>query len=592
MPQGDMFRTFSQAIPSARRPYWHPENMQALQHYMALAATSLQEGDRERAIECWEVALGRCPTLPVPRRQRLVQLIVTAWHEEARGALGQTMPDYRRAIACLRRGWRTLEQNPYPVGISRTGLSGMTLRGETARILGFLLHLEGKYDEALSLYEATDATPQGQVAHELRYAGALVRLQAARLFDVSSWVRSDDAFSAGAAPLQKPARQRLTAFAKLFIDGATRSAAEAQVLFPSPETPRLPLQWALEGALLAALNEEPEDCVAFYRIAFTQPRVALSDVHRYVFLTLAGRDDAPVGIEKWNEDVLLSWVIPADGNERPFPDRASFEKWRDAVMMWRRRVWLARARAALVAGQHEALRQCVDAAIRSRPRDRLSRHLRLWLACTDTDRMWSLRGRWDTRDVTLLRLSVLAAERWEATEQVISRLQHLLQRFPDDAWGLARWRQWMNWLGEHALSEGHHRQALLQFASLLMHRPDDESGWNGCGRAHAAAGNGKRAEDCFAEARRIARAAGSRTATPWAASRPATPDETFMAAANDVLSEMLREADDVPVSVPRCPVSPRALREELWKSLRTHDVYLRTFIERWAEIPGSERTNG
>src|SRR5690606_4944296 len=109
--------------------------------------------------------------------------------------------------------------------------------------------------------------------------------------------------------------------------------------------------------------------------------------------------------------------------------------------------------------------------------------------------------------IAALRLSVWVSERFGTAAQAVGELNRLLERVPDDPWGLERWKRWMMRLGREAMAQGRLRQALMQFVSLLLRCPDDADAWRGCARVHAELGNADRAADCLAEAERLERLA-------------------------------------------------------------------------------------
>src|SRR5690606_7057544 len=84
-----------------------------------------------------------------------------------------------------------------------------------------------------------------------------------------------------ADPLSAAATQRFEAMHAL-LQGQPDQALRA---FPTPQTPRLPSEWALEGALLAALAEAWPLCSAYYRVALRSPLTTVSDLHPYIWWT-------------------------------------------------------------------------------------------------------------------------------------------------------------------------------------------------------------------------------------------------------------------------------------------------------------------
>ncbi|HEY8416884.1 MAG TPA: hypothetical protein VIK93_02480 [Limnochordales bacterium] len=630
---------------SAAAAWWSAERLRMLDEYIRLAEANQRRGRWEAAVGYLEEALRKLPDMPEPRRRQLKRHIQNALEMAARSALQQAPPDLQAARRHLEHAARSV------------GDPGLLAP------LGLVAHLAGDAAAALRWYER--ATAAGQASRALAYGRRLAQLQLAaakhpapdalgatdkpapaekpvapgatgagdgrlapavtavgdRLVASGQRPATEGPALPGAPaiptealhPLEAAAWRRLAALAGL----AHGDLAQALAWFPAPSDPELPAAWALEGALIAALNENWPVCLAYYRRAQAQGVTLTRAPHVYVF--------------------AAAWLCADDGNGEgvPFPepslrerapknlfvDPAQYQDWRLQFLRWQYRWWLSRARTALARGDDRDLQHSLMAAVRILPQARLSKAIDAWLACAyGATRPPKLVGEDELGEDTtaLLRLSVWVAERFGTPIDVIRQLTRLLERYPQDPWGLARWKRWMIRLGQEAIAQGRFRQALLQFVSLLLHLPDDPDGWRWCARLHAELGDAARAADCASEVHRLAErtrrrlkpegAAGgdlSADATPatiqgGSAAAAASGVGNDAAAARDGASDgglpveyglieaLLQEPDDgAGESVPPFAFSPRALTEAVWASVRSGDAYLEFLVQGWVRSAGS-----
>lgn len=284
-----------------------------------------------------------------------------------------------------------------------------------------------------------------------------------------------------------------------------------------------------------------------------------------------------------------------------FADAQTYRKWAHAVRRWQQCLLVHDALRVLTAGDKDRLRQSLHAIVRVQKSAPVARWLRVWLACTgglggaamERKRLLRESVAADDNPRHVLRLSVLAAERFGSPEEVVGRLNRLLQRFPDDEFGLARWRMWMVKLANKALDEGRFKQALLQYVSLILYLPDEPDGWAGCAKVLELMDEDKRAADCWRQALQ----AGKKARERWrrgngtairAALEEASDDEGRVEL--DILRNLLVEPGSVPTA--DFPFTDDVLRNALMRSLHAPDVYVRFLLERWAEGPTSRASSG
>ncbi len=607
---GDGVLSWQELVPSwpARPAWWSSERLRLLEEYTRRADDRRRRGDLAGAVSLWEEALRRLPDMPQPRRVQLIKEIHHALLQAARMAINGAAPDRagaRRAAA------RYLEH------AARTACDDAVLLP-----LGILVHVSGDPAGALGWYER--AVRAGAAAAPLGYARRLAQLQVAA--ERGDWRSSGvmaggwgaaacEPFAAGAGwdrhPLAAAAWRRLAALGAL----AAGDVPGALSRFPGPGHEGLPARWAMEGALIAALAGEWPACLAYCRRAQELGAAVTGEPYVYVFAAAWLRTDAGRGQG-------APFPVAALRDRAPrhlFADDAQYREWRRQLVRWQCRWWLARAREAIERGDDRAVRESLAAAVGLMPGTRLARAIDVWVACAygGVPPAKAAVAELVEGDVSpaYLRLAAWAWERFGGPADVVRELSRLLERCPQDAWGLARWKQWMTRLGEQAMAQGRYRQALLQFASLLLYLPDDADGWRWCGRIHAELGDKKRARDCFAQANRsgsmggrraqarMARMAPPATGTSRASAAPATspaavapgfriagggepPEYGILAALIDAAA-----AAPLPAAAP-CAFSPSALLQAVWASVRAPDAYLEFLIETWARNPVSLASAG
>lgn len=587
---------------SPQQPFlWTAEHLRRLDGYVQRAQEYLESGEVEQAVAAWEEALASLPEIPAPRRQALCRRLEEGLHTLARAALRSTPPDLARAIDYLERAAR------------------WDGNSETCQVLGLLHHLRGDLSTAREWYRRAEA--EASPTWELVYGQALALLQdlfsprssrsdagpaaavLSRLGDLGLDYRrllphtSREDPSGGGSPAQDDfaaaAWQRLGAMTALVC----QAPAQAFQRFPATSGEGLPREWALEGALLAALQGAWDQCLAYYRVALSHTPSFPHQLHSYVLLTaLAEAADASFPIP-------VTALPPSDPPRDWFIHEEHYAPWRRRVLRWRYRQELARARAALTRGDEAELRRALEAALGWRPDAPRSRLLALWMACAyggrheDGDhqaRDGLAATEWpEEKSRALQRLAVWVAERFGTDEDVISRLNRLLNDHPQDPWGLRRWKSWMWRLGQEALAQEKHEQALLQFVSLLMYLPDDADGWLGCSQALSAMGDQKRASHCAAEARRLRQQMAAR---PEAVAHRAPVSTVEYELLGDLLAEPFPEEEEssLPSSFREssCPFHPALVQGVLQESFRAPDIYLQFLVERWAASPNNSFTDG
>jgi|GEM_PF-3091898 len=623
-----------------------------LEEFLRRAEDCQRRGRWEEAVRHWEEALRRLPDMPEPRRRQVAGYIREALEEAARSALHHPSPDFKAARRHLEHAAR-VAGNP-----------------DILVPLGWVVHLMGEPAVALRWYERAAAA--GDAPRALAYARQLAELQvavagasalrrngperpfrgrAAQEWTAPGWDAAPLPLKASAPavgkdpapqPLETAAWRRLAALAAL----AAGDAAGALARFPDPGEPVLPGVWALEGALLAALSGDWAACLAYYRRAQRQGQILARDPHPYVFAAawLCGDEGKGDGVP------FPATAIRERAPKQLFVDGAQYRAWRRQFLRWQYRWWLARARAALARRDDAALQESLAAATRLFPKERLSRALQAWLACAyggaRPPDAFLEDGRGPGKDpepLAFVRLRVWMAERFAAPADVVRQLNRLLEEFPHDAWGLARWKRWMIQLGQEAMAQGRWRQALLQFVSLLLRLPEDEDGWRWCGRLHAELGNASRAADCLAQAERVG-GRGRRALRSPAAQGEAGPDaapgtpvstsgqqlgaggqrvsavgqrvsvggQRVSAAGQPVpavgppvsagsredveyglLEELLTErGEDEAAAVLPCVFSPKALTKAVWDSVRQGDAYLEFLLNTWVRRADIEASTG
>jgi len=570
--------------PSSRTvSVWSPERSGELESYLAAAREHMAAGRPEDAVDSLEAALHCLPGMPVPRREAIVKLIHDTAYAGARRALQAPVPDLETARSWLQRIMPTV------------GLADDRRRRDALRTYGLLLHLSGRPREALPYYRAAFSADERDSGTACAYGEALARLQMA----ASSAAMSDgvsaspysslhEMFRAALArpvegdALSEAAWRRLAAM-DMLLRG---DAAGALAVFPGVHAPSLPRTWALEGALLGALCARWPISMQYYRRALAgegPDGLRASDVHRFVLLAAALECIAELDPAEAEALVLAPW-LPARPPRSVFPDAAAYRAWADHVRRRQHGLWIRRALRALPGGDHTRLRRSLRAIVRLQPRSATSRWIGVWLACTAPSSGAAVHRARSLKDSAaddgsphhLLRLSALAAERFGAAEEVVTRLSRLLQRFPRDPWGLARWRAWMLKLADEAVGEGRFRQALSQYASLVLYAPDDAEGWLGCAAMWELMGDDARAADCRRQARRANKLKAHRAGP---GSESVTDEQQVL---TDILRELLAEPSEDPPAAAALPISKRALLRAVADSLRSPDVYLRVLLERWA----------
>lgn len=654
--------------------WWSAEQLRELEEYMRRAEASRRRGQWEDAVSQWEEALARLPDIPEPRRRQLQRHIRETLEQTARAALERPSPDGRVPAGTVSHGPSPDGRVPDGPGLDRSALdwSASDLRlarrclERAARStddpgvfvpLGLLLHLTGKPAEALEWYdrlETADPAARGDFGRSLVYARRLAQLQLAvarrhgataaltDLTETEAWRRE------GLHPLEVCAWRRLAALAAL----AAGDAGRALDRFPSPDHPDLPAAWALEGALVAALQGDWPRCLAYCRRAQREGASLTGEPHLYVFAAAwLSADDGRTQGDALAQDVPFPAASLRERAPRHlFTDDTQYRAWRRHFLRWQYRWWLYRARAALERGDDRALQQSLAAATRLLPKARLSRAIDAWRACAyggssvgpsagssagpsarlsaggSAPSKGLARGR-DGRGVArdglgadspaFLRVAVWSAERYGTPADVVRELNRLLEREPGDPWGLARWKGWMMRLGQEAMAQGRWRQALLQFVSLLLRLPDDEDGWRWCGRLHAELGNAARARDCLSHAERLAKARsrgwGQRpmkaprpaegiafSGSPSGPGRPDRSDDRSVGAPEGqheveygLLRDLLYEVGDEPAAaVPPFAFSKRALLQAVWTSVRSADAYLEFLLKEWVRKAGSRDSAG
>lgn len=572
---------------------WSPELADALAKYVGAAQEYLDAGRPENAVNTLEAALLDVPGIPAPRRQAIAGFIRDTVYACARRALQASVPDMRAASAWLERALRTPERGDE------------TEHRNAVRAYAWLLHLAGKSEVAVPYYRLASAPP-GADADDL-YGQQLAQLQegvppaSTRSTPTprASGTRTEPSATVARSPhpLSDLAWRRLRGLKTLFLGHADRALR----VFPGPDSPALPRAWALEGALLAALCTRWSVALQFYRRALGGRGfggLAADDLHRFVFLAVAmrcggGADTAAV------EELVMSQRLPARPPRGMFASLAAYRSWADAMRRWQHRLWVRRALQELAAdddvrhgdapgkaddsrGDLAGLRRSLRVMMRLQPHVPTSRWFGVWLASTAAPsgaivpRAKLLRDSlaFDGSARHVLQLSVLAAERFGGADDVVTRLNRLLQRFPHDGWGLARWRAWMTKLADEAVAEGLFKQALFQYVSLVLYLPDDADGWRGCAKVLELMGDDTRAGDC----RRQAARADARI--PKA---PHPADDRHMEL--DILRKLLDDANESAPAAAGFPFSEAVLRRAIRASLRAPDVYLRVLLERWAAGP-------
>lgn len=550
---------------------WSAELARAVAPYLDAARWHWAAGRADEAVAAWESALRDIPGLPAPRRHEIAESIRRASYQCAKRAVQMQPPDWGGAARWLGR-W-----------LQHADGAESGERRRIRELYGMMLHLNGQRDDALRIYRELESDQQGEPwrPDNLRgrdgpdwlYGAALLRLQMA----VPAPVRPFRPASALAGELSRQAaRARLRALESLLAGDAQLAAA----VYPGPDQPGFPGTWALAGGLLAALAGRWSDSVAYFdtaRSAGALDSGPLCSLARLVFAAAALRcaiEGVPLGPDV--EAFVMKLRIPARPPRADVSDIVSYSRWAASVRQWQQQLWVRRALSDLAAGDVHGLENSLRAIARLRPSDSLSRWVRVWLACARAvggavmERRGWLRRSEPAPDAPrhLWWLSVLAAEQFGAPAHVVERLNRLLERFPDDEWALARWRAWMLKLAQDAVDEGRFKQALFQYASLVLYLPDDPDGWAGCARILELMDAEERAADC----RRQAQAAVG------CARRAAEPED------GQVRMHILRQllAEPLPVPAAAFPFSSVALRRAVLQSLHEPDAYLRCELERWA----------
>lgn len=573
MPAGESAISWLNAVlPERPAAWWSPERLRLLNEYMRLARAARREGRHEEAAGVWEEALGRLPDMPEPRRAELRRLISEALKQAAREALRQLEPDVEAAIGHLERSARSAgDPSVYP-------------------ILGFLLHKVGRPAAALEWYARAEEETKDAFSRALEYARTLARLQL--MIDPGN-VPGEKALSGAdregpspGEPLELGSWQRLWALNALRQGNISR----AHRRFPGPDWPEMPAAWALEGALIAALARNWPACLAYYQRALAAaPR--LSTPHRCVMASAVVNTVDPSATFRDRFSWLPDDLAEELGNRAPkrlFADERQYKRWRRQVLEWQYRRRLMEARSALAREDDAGIRRALAAAVQLLPDVPLSRRLAVWMACAYGTGQPGRRVLQEARgagseQAEVLRLCVWAAERFGRTKDVIGELNRLLERHPDDGWGLDRWKRWMVRLGRNALEKGRYRQALLQFVSLLLRLPEDPDGWSGCGRVHAATGEAARAADCFAQARRLKML----RASPVSAVMPQGEREKY-----GLLRPLLEESLLPSPAPDPCPFAKEVLLQAVWASARAGDAYLEMIIDQWVRGRSSAASAG
>lgn len=601
---------------SATTTFWSPELLDTLDRYLAAARDYLAAGRVERAVAVLEAALADVPGIPAPRRQTIRRLIRETVCASARRALRGPVPDQKSAMQWLQRALRSAE------GSDDDG------HADVLQTYGLLLHLSADLRGAVQYYTA--ASEVGGPTASTDYGNALARLQTAWATPQTVGAAVDDGrpttWSAEHIhPLHGMAWRRLRAMTAVYHGGVRRAVS----VFPGPDTPKLPRAWALEGALLAAMSADWTTSLQFYRRALDSQGfsgIPSDGLHRLVFVAVAWECVKRAAMPNTNSPLQSSKgelpTNPAspngqDASERTtlsdieklvmaerLPQRpptgmsgisgtsgmsvssSAYRAWVGEIRGWQQRLWIRHALQQLPDGNDEELRRSLRALMQLRPGGDLARWIGVWLACTaglpGTSRLLhdSHAGPGNPRHV--MQLSVLAAEKLGHQEHVIDRLNLLLRRYPDDRWGLSRWREWMMKLADEATAEGRYKQALFQYVSLTLYLPDDADGWNGCARVLELMGDDARAEDCRQEAKRVQRLSRkSRTRELSGAGDSQHRPELA------ILEALLADPDHDPAAGADFPFSNALLRQAVWESLQAPDVYLRALLARWAGGPTS-----
>lgn len=606
--------------------FWSPELMNALERSMSAAREHLAAGRIEEAIAGWEAILREVPGLPAPRRQSIRRLIRKTACACARRALQGPIPDMRAALRWLHRAIPSAE--PMPPEIGSEERFGDDEQADVLQTYGLLLHLAADRSGALRYYEA--ATEMGGSSKPLIYAVELARLQSAWVSaepgggaaGAAGGIATNETWQASVAgpgaarrtigptepadPLLEAAWRRLQAMIALYEGDAARALSG----FPPPDTPALPRAWALEGALLSAMSADWARSLKYYRRALGSrgfSDLPSDGLHRYVFIAVAWqciygaasgsgplKTGTPAEPESFDspeqmhmvdiEEMVMAERLPQRPPPGMFANLSAYRAWTNEIRRWQHRLWVGRALHLLPAGNDGELRSSLRAMIQLRPGSPVSRWIGVWLACTG-DMTGSARLLRDSYAPPgsprhVLQLSVLAAERFGRQEYVIDRLNLLLHEYPDDQWGLSRWREWMMKLAEEATADGRYKQAFFQYVSLTLYLPDDADGWNGCARVLELLGDDARAEDCRQEAKRVERLGRKRRDRDLrgAAERPYIVER-------DILRALLADPDDAPTGAAGFPLADAVLRRAVWESFQTPDVYLRVLLERWAGGP-------
>ncbi|OUN01097.1 MAG: hypothetical protein BAA04_13525 [Firmicutes bacterium ZCTH02-B6] len=579
--------------------WWSAERLRLLEEYTRRAEDCHRRGEWEAAIGLWEEALRRLPDMPAPRRLQIEQRLRDTLEHAAREVL--TRHDGPGLAAGRTAARRHLEH------AARVVPDAAILYP-----LGLMRHLDGEPGAALECYDAAARAGAGLLGGPaLDYATRLARLQQrAASRSAAPNAQGEEGISRAATaptppgwrhdPLAETAWRRLGALTAL----ASGEDREALTRFPHAASAVLPAAWALEGALLAALNGDWSACLDYYRRAQAEGTHLARDPHLYVF--------------------AAAWLAAGDGlDEPPFPasalreqppkhlfvDDAQYRAWRRQFLRGQYRWWLARAEDAAGRAEAAEVQRCLTAAIRLLPKARLSRALEAWLACAfggmrppaaPAGSSIGALGGWapDAGGIAALRLSVWVSERFGTAAQAVGELNRLLERVPDDPWGLERWKRWMMRLGREAMAQGRLRQALMQFVSLLLRCPDDADAWRGCARVHAELGNADRAADCLAEAERLERLAARQSRLRgWFG---ANADQAAAQAGGEgsgepeygLLVELIRTLGAEEVAAPPIALSCTALRQAVWASVWENDPYLESLLKEWARSPGSAASAG
>lgn len=375
----------------------------------------------------------------------------------------------------------------------------------------------------------------------------------------------------------------------------------AAAAFPRPDAAGLPTAWALAGGVLAALARRWRDSVVYFRRALAagvRVDTPAYDLHRFVFVAAAFQCAAcgdPI-----ERDAAAAFVmaqrLPVRRPRGLFVDAAAYARWAAAVRRWQQRLWLRQAMRDMSSGDARRLRRTLSALARVQPHTDLARRIRLWLACTGTvGGAASRRAYWLRRSAAaedsprhLWRLSVLAAERFGGAPDVVERLHQLLERFPDDAWGLARWRTWMMKLAQQAVEQGRFKQALFQYVSLILRLPDDRDGWAGCAQVLQLMDEEERAADCWRQARLLEKRTRRRTSESVGCGGTSPADDGQVQL--DILRKLLAEPDEILAA--DFPFAEAVLRRAVLQSLHEPDAYLPFLLKRWAEGSTSLATSG